>query len=98
MIFQFAIELSTGTYQKYKPSVLNLQDWYNPNDYQILICEESNVSFTGDTIDITQTLTNIEATPESSSDVMELGAIPTCLLYTSPSPRDLSTSRMPSSA
>ena len=25
-------------------------------------------------------------------------AIPTCLLYTSPSPRDLSTSRMPSSA
>ena len=24
--------------------------------------------------------------------------IPTCLLYTSPSPRDLSTSRMPSSA
>ena len=26
------------------------------------------------------------------------GANPTCLLYTSPSPRDLSTSRMPSSA
>ena len=26
------------------------------------------------------------------------GATPTCLLYTSPSPRDLSTSRMPSSA
>ena len=26
------------------------------------------------------------------------GAINTCLLYTSPSPRDLSTSRMPSSA
>ena len=25
-------------------------------------------------------------------------ALPTCLLYTSPSPRDLSTSRMPSSA
>ena len=25
-------------------------------------------------------------------------AYPTCLLYTSPSPRDLSTSRMPSSA
>ena len=28
----------------------------------------------------------------------ELGNIYTCLLYTSPSPRDLSTSRMPSSA
>ena len=27
-----------------------------------------------------------------------LGAVPPCLLYTSPSPRDLSTSRMPSSA
>ena len=26
------------------------------------------------------------------------GAVMTCLLYTSPSPRDLSTSRMPSSA
>ena len=26
------------------------------------------------------------------------GLIPSCLLYTSPSPRDLSTSRMPSSA
>ena len=25
-------------------------------------------------------------------------SVPTCLLYTSPSPRDLSTSRMPSSA
>ena len=28
----------------------------------------------------------------------ESGATRTCLLYTSPSPRDLSTSRMPSSA
>ena len=28
----------------------------------------------------------------------DLGAALTCLLYTSPSPRDLSTSRMPSSA
>ena len=28
----------------------------------------------------------------------QLVEIPTCLLYTSPSPRDLSTSRMPSSA
>ena len=28
----------------------------------------------------------------------DFGAVYTCLLYTSPSPRDLSTSRMPSSA
>ena len=31
-------------------------------------------------------------------DALELVKILTCLLYTSPSPRDLSTSRMPSSA
>ena len=30
--------------------------------------------------------------------VNNIGAVGTCLLYTSPSPRDLSTSRMPSSA
>ena len=30
--------------------------------------------------------------------VREAGSILSCLLYTSPSPRDLSTSRMPSSA
>ena len=30
--------------------------------------------------------------------VVDLGSAPGCLLYTSPSPRDLSTSRMPSSA
>ena len=31
-------------------------------------------------------------------DIKELGSYTACLLYTSPSPRDLSTSRMPSSA
>ena len=31
-------------------------------------------------------------------DEITLGHVFTCLLYTSPSPRDLSTSRMPSSA
>ena len=31
-------------------------------------------------------------------DVVPLNELSTCLLYTSPSPRDLSTSRMPSSA
>ena len=32
------------------------------------------------------------------SSLLEFGWNPICLLYTSPSPRDLSTSRMPSSA
>ena len=40
--------------------------------------------------------------PEAFGEVDELnsiiGILRTCLLYTSPSPRDLSTSRMPSSA
>ena len=33
-----------------------------------------------------------------AADLMTTGELITCLLYTSPSPRDLSTSRMPSSA
>ena len=33
-----------------------------------------------------------------SEDVLTDNALKHCLLYTSPSPRDLSTSRMPSSA
>ena len=33
-----------------------------------------------------------------SANVIAQAELPTCLLYTSPSPRDLSTSRMPSSA
>ena len=35
---------------------------------------------------------------DSSNLMIHLGMSGTCLLYTSPSPRDLSTSRMPSSA
>ena len=35
---------------------------------------------------------------EGATDVVEKGTLGYCLLYTSPSPRDLSTSRMPSSA
>ena len=36
--------------------------------------------------------------PDSSRLLEPLGLLKHCLLYTSPSPRDLSTSRMPSSA
>ena len=36
------------------------------------------------------------STPPSASSIITVGG--SCLLYTSPSPRDLSTSRMPSSA
>ena len=34
----------------------------------------------------------------TKDEVLEQTGHPVCLLYTSPSPRDLSTSRMPSSA
>ena len=34
---------------------------------------------------------------ENSIEIESVGKLITCLLYTSPSPRDLSTSRMPSS-
>ena len=51
-------------------------------------------------------LANIEVTGESGGGMVKLvmtcrhdvKAVSLCLLYTSPSPRDLSTSRMPSSA
>ena len=38
-----------------------------------------------------------EAAAKKNTDII-FGMVDTCLLYTSPSPRDLSTSRMPSSA
>ena len=37
-------------------------------------------------------------TPQNSKPTDDSNKYKTCLLYTSPSPRDLSTSRMPSSA
>ena len=40
----------------------------------------------------------VHGEPDSSVHFHEASSIDTCLLYTSPSPRDLSTSRMPSSA
>ena len=40
----------------------------------------------------------IESYPDDVEFVVTLGHYGDCLLYTSPSPRDLSTSRMPSSA
>ena len=48
-----------------------------------------------------KSLASYKATTLAAQDAMKAQANPTtssCLLYTSPSPRDLSTSRMPSSA
>ena len=40
----------------------------------------------------------VTGSPEEAEEVVQEAFIRACLLYTSPSPRDLSTSRMPSSA
>ena len=43
-------------------------------------------------------ITNAELIAHNSHLENEIKSVKSCLLYTSPSPRDLSTSRMPSSA
>ena len=59
---------------------------------------------TGVTKDMTETLTKVEEKVGNFNQQVQLlnqsqeGITKICLLYTSPSPRDVSTSRMPSSA
>ena len=52
--------------------------------------------------DLQRAFTKIDQTVTDEAELMELAGFKvhlySCLLYTSPSPRDLSTSRMPSSA
>ena len=43
-------------------------------------------------------LTAVQRAKDDHLDIMDVYSPFPCLLYTSPSPRDLSTSRMPSSA
>ena len=55
----------------------------------------------GDTVTFEIVVTNSgvnDATGVSLTDLIPAGLTPTCLLYTSPSPRDATLSRMPSSA
>ena len=49
-------------------------------------------------VDLADRLTKIETQGVEGAAVNEMLRSYRCLLYTSPSPRDLSTSRMPSSA
>jgi len=48
--------------------------------------------------DVTVTYKDVGGADEAIADLQEIIQFLNCLLYTSPSPRDLSTSRMPSSA
>ena len=43
-------------------------------------------------------VSSVKDARDMGANIMLLGVLTSCLLYTSPSPRDLSTSRMPSSA
>ena len=47
---------------------------------------------------VTVTVLSLDGTGAASADLLAVVRVKFCLLYTSPSPRDLSTSRMPSSA
>ena len=57
-----------------------------PNEYGLFKIENEVITYTGIT------------TNSFTGCIRGFSGITTCLLYTSPSPRDLSTSRMPSSA
>ena len=48
--------------------------------------------------DLETTAAAVRAAVENGADLIELGIPFSCLLYTSPSPRDRTRSRMPSSA
>ena len=58
--------------------------------------EASNVNLTNELVELIKAQSNYQANAKTIST--ESTIMQTCLLYTSPSPRDLSTSRMPSSA
>ena len=68
-------------------------------DWEKLYCEADNCNFNFKKIykEDKNTLLNLNNINACNPDLLELKDID-CLLYTSPSPRDLSTSRMPSSA
>ena len=52
----------------------------------------------GSTVQTTATTVFAEALPNNPAQTLYLTQLQTCLLYTSPSPRDRQKSRMPSSA
>ena len=78
---------------KFVKSISGIYVFYNRNKEPI---------FVGETENLEKTFTKFLDTDFDENECLKKTAfyqrIFTCLLYTSPSPRDLSTSRMPSSA
>ena len=67
--------------------------------FSLLFLPSVSKPFTSKQYQITRVFINAQLLPDGSMEVDEFRTYKfTCLLYTSPSPRDLSTSRMPSSA
>ena len=67
----------------------------------LLLCprkERKMMELHGDMIDHGQPVVSVFHRPRAEAHLLEEQGFDRCLLYTSPSPRDLSTSRMPSSA
>ena len=67
--------------------------------FQIVFSRQFSQSFSGDEFNVYRVLRSINPSPYLFYfDYGDYKIFGSCLLYTSPSPRDLSTSRMPSSA
>ena len=93
-------EIITGSYEKFAKRLLEERKSYKipPFSFQAKIFAESPKSLVS-RVFILNILNQSKIEKQISSNVRIVGPLPSiCLLYTSPSPRDLSTSRMPSSA
>eukprot|EP00831_Metopus_contortus_P056543 TRINITY_DN48469_c0_g1_i1.p3 TRINITY_DN48469_c0_g1~~TRINITY_DN48469_c0_g1_i1.p3 ORF type:complete len:111 (+),score=44.89 TRINITY_DN48469_c0_g1_i1:93-425(+) len=99
--------VSSAASDVYKRQVSTQSTWEDPeeNEYQVQIepdqtnePEEILVEPHNDVVPEESQPPDFSRIPQPSPEIAETEAFITCLLYTSPSPRDLSTSRMPSSA
>ena len=96
----YADGVGTPTYQWYQSSTCDTSDLSSP----ILGAESSTYTPLSDTVGVVNyfvVLTFSEGgcgSITSECALVEVVPDPTCLLYTSPSPRDVEESRMPSSA
>ena len=74
--------------------MLDLKNWFNPKHYKRLW----NVGPPGLIMSLLLIYLTLQYEAEFNIRKYETGHIWICLLYTSPSPRDVEESRMPSSA
>ena len=99
----FTIGKSFDTHCPFGPSIVTKEEIKNPHDLDLITEVNGEVRQKSNTkhlifncYDIIEHLST--AFTLEPGDLILTGTPSGCLLYTSPSPRDLSTSRMPSSA